>query len=188
MPVQSDGGLISRKRQKKVERGTPDIDAKGPGIDPLFISKLFAPSPTRFSACRKEGFPDEDLRKFVGKALSNRRKCEKTRWNVIMFVLSYYDLAMASHPQAPIFGEEAVITITNWSGLIDFRGPSVPPMARYDLEVFAEALGISMPVTHPSVTKCTKLSKAKPKHAPMAPTEFVILIEKEASNQDNPED
>ena len=94
---------------------------------------------------------------------------------------------MASSPPAPIAGDAAVITLTNWLDLVAFRGPSVPPMARYAIVVFTEAMGVSIPVNHPAVVKSTKIPKAKPKHAPVVPTDLVLLIEKEATNPNNPE-
>lgn len=65
-------------------------------------------------------------------------------------------------------------------------------MARYDLVVFTEALGVSIPFAHPAVIRWAEIPKAMPKHAPMAPTEFILLIEEEEEadnkdNKDNPE-
>ena len=60
-------------------------------------------------------------------------------------------------------------------------------MGRYALVVFSEALGVDMPLEHPAVIKGAKIPKPAAKHAPPIPLEFLIALETQAANAENPE-
>ena len=111
----------------------------------------------------------------------------KTRTNVLRFVLDFYDFANSRTPPAPTTGPSAVIPISCWLEFLAGRGPSVPPMGRYALVVFREALGVDMPLEHTEVIKWTKLPKPSAKHAPPISVEFLVGREKQAINRENPE-
>ena len=168
-PVKGVGNETVNVRKVKKDRAHksfPDINVKDPRIDPLFATRLFSHASSIFTACTQAKFSEVDLTNFVAKALSNRCKCEKTRRNVLRFVLSFHDFAMACHPPAPITGNAAIITLTNWLDLVAFRGPTVPPMARYALVVFTEALGDQPSSKPPSGFGKREDSKSKTEACP----------------------
>ena len=179
--LETTGGNPRKKAKKS--KGTPP----GPRGDPIFIARLFESQSTLLHACFKADFDENELREFAERALSKRCKTARTRGRVLKFVLDYYDFARTRNPPAPFFGESSVISISNWLDLLKFRGPSVPPMARYSLVVFSEALGLNLPVNHPAVISSAKCPRGIAKCAPCLPTELVFRLEKEACNREQPE-
>ena len=178
------------KRQKSAKDYTkiaPAISRHDPRIKPLVIASLFADKSTLLNACFAAKFSENDMENFVEKALSNRCRTSKTRNNVLRFVLDYYDFAITRVPPAPLTGPSAVITISCWLEFIAGRGPSVPAMGRYALVVFSEALGVDLPLNHPAVVKGTKIPKPSAKHAPPLTVEFLVALETQAINRENPE-
>ena len=166
---------------------TSAIHAPDPRVDPLVAARMFAPHSSLFSACLLAKFPDSDLSNFATNALSNRRRRSRTRAKVLRFVLEFHDFSVSRSDPAPIAGPESAVAISCWLEVLSSRGPAVPPMARYSLVVFTEALGVDMPPKRPEVTQWAKLRKPPTRHAPPASWEFIPKLEIEAVNNTNPE-
>ena len=120
-------------------------------------------------------------------ALSNRCRADKTRWNVLRFVIDFLDFAGSRVPPAPVVGPAAVVSVAAWLDLIALRGRTVPSQARYALLVFSEALGMAIPHDRPAVLRCTRIKAGLSRKAPVVPTDFVFCLEREAANRENPE-
>ena len=186
-PSQTSERTKKKRPAKGLEKMLPSIPKNDPRITPLKIASLFSAQSTVLNARFTARFSENDISEFAVKALSNRCRTAKTRTNVLRFVLDYHVFASNRIPPAPTIGPGAVITISCWLEFLAGRGPSVPPMGRYALVVFCEALGISMPLEHPAVIKGAKVPKPSAKHAPPLAVEFLVELETQAIKRENPE-
>ena len=89
-------------------------------------------------------------------------------------------------PPAPLSGEGATPVIVDWLDKLGERGPNVPHDGRHAITVYADALGILMPLKHPAVNVAQRVVRTKPKkHAPAVPLEFSIQLELFAADSKN---
>ena len=67
---------------------------------------------------------------------------------------------------------------------LEKEGPSVPPKGRYSIKVFAEALGIDIPIEHPSAEDTTRAKQTKKtRRAPPILSKFLQQIETIAADE-----
>ena len=134
------------RTKRKQPRQISEVANNAPALGPLIAAILYAQVSALFTDRANARFPDNDLGGPVAKAIANRLNSNQGSNQIRSCAIGRYDFTMASKgppSPAPFAGEAAVKTPTNWLEFVAFRGPSAPPLARYALVVFAEALGRS---------------------------------------------
>ena len=99
----------------------------------------------------------------------------------------YILFTRSTEPPMPFYGPSSVISVQKWLVSLRDRGFSVPNNGRYALKVYAEALGVDIPLWHPGVLAV--LRKPRPralKQAPPMTVDFVIALERLAVSSNKP--
>ena len=119
--------------------------------DAFRVASLFRGGSTTFRFCDNAAYDRPEVANFIAQSIRNRARSIKTLKRISEFAELFYTFSLAQVPPFPYFGDESLIGITLWLMPLRVRGTTIPDFAKYPLRVFAEALGVVLPLNHPAV-------------------------------------
>ena len=169
------------------KRAKPTISRSVERADPFSVATEFAEGSTTFRMCQNAAFPISDVGNFVLTALSNRCRTQKTIRGVSCLAAEFIPFARICDPPLPYYGDQSLIAIQKWLISLASRGFAVSNKGRYSLKVYAEALGLVLPIWHPGILAVVKKPRKSALHqAPPVPVEFIFALERIADAHEYP--
>ena len=148
---------------------------------------LFYNAPGFFAEAMGAGIPTDELELCFRNAIERRCGTVNTRRKVAGFVSAF--VAFAAGLQRKFYGKLALFAVVPFLTSLAHRGRSVPPLARWALKVFDEALSLELPLSHPAVLNAVRkgdMGPKQPKQAPMLPLELLRAIDDACRDESRP--